>query len=138
MRRKKVVWNKNPDTGHVEQKGPRPRQYIPDAELPEEVMTKLTPHLLKGALWRVASLWLADTPEPAGYELPPHPYAHGTDWMPYAKFTFNQGTLAVYMGTTRVEEAKHGGQMVSVPRHTFMINGSIFMVRRLMDLEPVA
>ncbi len=137
MRRKQVVWNKNPGTGHVEQKSPRPRQYIPDTILTEETTVKYTPYLQKGALWRVATPWFSDMPEPAGYEPPPHPYAQGTDWQPYARFICPQGTLAIYLGTTRVEESKHGGQMVSVPRHTFMVSGNIFLVRRLVDLEPV-
>lgn len=135
--RKKVVWNKNMESGRPEQKGPRPRPYIPDTVLLEETTAKLTPHLQKGALWRTAMAWFSDVAEPVGYELPPHPYAQGTEWQTYAKFMYKQGTLAVYLGTTRVEESKHGGQMISTPRHTFMIDGNVFLVRRLTDLEPV-
>lgn len=135
--RKKVVWNKSPTTGHVEQKGPRPRAYIPDVDLSEETSAKFTPYLQKGALWRVATPWFSDVVEPAGYEPPPHPYAQGTEWQPISRFIYPQGTIALYLGTTRVQEVKHGGQMLSVPRHTFMINGNIYMVRRLVDLEPV-
>jgi len=135
--RKRVVWKKSPDTGHQEQKALRPRVYIPDTVLSEEVTSKITPNLYKGALWRVASPWFSDIPEPAGFELPPYPYAQGTDFHPYSKLIYKQGTYAVYLGTTRVEEWKHGGQSLSVPRHTFMLDGKIFMGRRLTDLEPV-
>jgi hypothetical protein len=137
VRRKQVVWNKNSVSGHVEQKGPRPRQYIPDAELSKETSNKFAPYLQKGSLWRVAAPWFSDMSEPAGYEQPPYPYAQGTDWQPYSKRIYAHGTLAVYLGTTRVEEAKHGGQMLSVLRHTFMIEGNIFLVRCLSNLEPV-
>lgn len=135
--RKKVVWNKSQETGRPEQKGPRPRPYVPDAILPEETTVKLTPHLQKGTLWRTAMAWFSDVAEPVGYELPPHPYAQGTEWQTYSKVAYKQGTFAVYLGTTRVEESKHGGQMISIPRHTFMIDGNVFLVRRLTDLEPV-
>ena len=134
--RKRVVWNKNYDTGHLETKGPRRRPFIPDVELTQADAEKLAPHLQKGSLWRVAAEWLSDVPEPLGYELPPYPYAQGTEWQPYSKCFYKKGTLAVYLGTTRVEEVKHGGQMVSVPRHTFMVDGNVYMVRRLLDLEP--
>lgn len=136
--RKRIVWNKNSDTGYLETKGLRRRPFIPDVELTETDAEKFALHLQKGSLWRVAGEWLSDVPEPLGYELPPHPYVQGTEWQPYSKICYKKGTLAVYLGTTRVEEAKHGGQIVSVPRHTFMIDGNVYMVRRLLDLEPVS
>lgn len=142
MRRKQakqVVWSKHPGMEQISQKSLLPRQYISDSSMSAEMTEKFTPYLKKGALWRVAAAWFTTILEPTGYELPPHPYAQGTDYQPYAwnNLIYPENTLAIYLGPTRVDEIRNDGKMISVSRHTFMINGNIFLVRHIASLEPV-
>jgi len=139
---KQVVWNKQPGMEQISKKSLLPRQYISDISMSPEMTEKFTPYLQKGALWQVAAGWLTTILEPTGCEPPPHPYAQGTDYQPYAWNNliypiYPKNTLAIYLGPTRVEEIRNDGKMISVSRHTFMINGNIFLVRHIASLEPV-
>ena len=133
---KKVIWNKNPETGGAADRALRQRIYMPDVELPAEVTAKFAPHLYAGALRRVASEFFCPVIADPSYEPPPHPYGYGSEYPPYAKTIHKKSTMAIYLGTTRVEEDSRG-RIVSVPRHTFMIEGSVYMVLRLTDFEPI-
>ncbi|NBO56325.1 MAG: hypothetical protein EBU84_17420 [Actinobacteria bacterium] len=134
---KKVVWNKNPETGGIIDRSLRQRTYVPDVEMPAEVIAKFAPHLYVGALWRVASEYFSPSASDASCEPPPHPYGHGSEYPPYTKIIHKKSTMAIYLGTTRVEEDSRG-RSISVPRHTFMIEGNVYLVLRLVDFEPVS
>jgi len=134
VRRKKVVWNRDPDTGAVHEAERKliPRSYVPDVEVSGEVAEKLASHLRPGELWRVAAHCFAAVPEHYGVEAPPHPYGSG-NWT--GSVIHTKGTVAIYLGTTRVTEDNRG-RSISVPRHTFLVEGMVYLVRNLADFEP--
>lgn len=134
--KKKVVWKKT-DSGIVQEKVRHPRNYKPDAELSEDKRELYTQHLVPGSLWRVASLHLNPEASNPSIEDHVHPYANGLDWMPWGSpIVHNRGELAIYLGTTRVEEVSRD-KKVSVLRHTFAIGARVYITRNLMDWEPV-
>lgn len=134
---KKVTW-KTPPAGVSMEKAKRPRTYHQDTPIPAEVHEKYETNLVPGSLWMVAVEHVAPTPPPSDEELPPHPYLFGSHWPPYHGMTaFVKGTVAIYMGTTRVSEMNRT-KLVSIPRHTFLINGSTYITRNLNDWSPVS
>lgn len=135
-RAKRVIWKK--DVTQFDLPGvKRPRHFHPDAELPEETKQLLAPHLVPGALWRVAALFIVPENTNSEVEEPIHPYAHGYDWKPWGvNVCHERGALAIYLGTTRVEESARD-RKISIPRHTFVVNGHVYLTRNLKDWEPV-
>lgn len=134
---KKVTW-KTPPAGVVQEKAKRPRSYQQDAALPPQLQEKYEISLVPGSLWTVAVEHVAPISPPPDEEIPPHPYLHGSHWPAYpGMLAFSKGTMAIYMGTTRVTELNRT-KLVSIPRHTFLVNGSTYITRNLNDWMPVA
>jgi|GEM_PF-2868658 len=140
--RKKVVW-KAPPAGHVQERVKRPRYYQADTSLPEHLVEKYAASLVPGSLWQVAAGSVMQSSTAADEEAPPHPYLQGSQWeMPLGtlyqtgQVVFNRGAFAVYMGTTRVSEMNRT-KLVTVPRHTFLLNGAMFLTKNLNDWSPV-
>jgi len=134
VRHNKVVWNQKPNTNssYSAEHKLRPRAYLPDAVVSDEVAEKLVSNLQPGALWQVSVQSFSACPVQKDVEAPPYPYgSQGWGILAHAK-----GTIAIYLGTTRVNESNRG-RSVSVLRHTFMVEGSIYLVRNITDFEPV-
>lgn len=133
---KKVVWNKTvPDAAL--KKALHPRHYLADVVIPESKYTEYLPHLVPGKMWRVSAPFVVVQGLPDDIEQPPYPYCVSHDWVPWgAKASHQRGSIAVYLGTTRVEEATNS-RRVTVLRHTFMIEGAVYLTRNLSDWEPV-
>jgi len=141
--RKKVVW-KAPPTGHVQERAKRPQYYQADAALPDHLVEKYAASLVTGSLWQVAVGSVLQSVLAHDEEPPPYPYLQGSQWeMPpgtlyqLGPVVFNRGAFAVYMGITRVSEINRN-KLVTVPRHTFLLNGTMFLTKNLNDWSPVA
>ncbi len=137
---KSIVWkNNHNDLYHNNQKSLRPLHYIPDHVLDEETIKKYEPYLKVGALWNVASQWLICTFSQNGYEKPPHPYVHGSDWPPSNDtiISYPHKTIAIYFGFARVNEIKSNGQLISLIRHTFIVKDNVYLTRNLVDFKPI-
>ena len=110
------------------------RNLIPEIELLPENATRREA-LVPGSLWTLeqdaTTLQFDSRTEP-----PPLPYLTAS-WRYNAHLTAPRGTMAVYMGTTRVEELGRGGSPVRVLRHTFLIGGSKYMTINLNLFIPV-
>lgn len=92
-----------------------------------------------GALFRLRDACEVYTP-PAGCIPPPHPYLVFS-WYPLNSVkTFSKGTLAVYAGTVRTEEARPGhkvGGVSRVTKHSFIIGESRYLINDVTLLEPI-
>lgn len=131
MKRKgRVQWK--PETMNI---GPqlRPHPFIVDGTTPAN-FEALAQHLVVGSLWQTAAPMGPDTRYPGTYY-----QQHELQYLSVAPYfpTFRMGTPAVYVGTVRVEEEKHRGDMIRVARHVFFIGGSRYMATNLMDFIPV-
>ena len=133
--RKQVTW-KDP-VAHVAKKRPHPHVLAPSGDVcvrhvrPED----LTP----GSLWVVVSkCGPNNTYNPDVYEQHEFPYLT----VLYYAGADNPGvpinSVAVYLGHTRVEEESRAGVMLSIPRHTFLINGKRWLVADFNLLEPIS
>ena len=133
---KKVVWHKTVP-GEALKKALQPRHYLADVLITPEKYTEYLPYLVPGKLWRVSTPFVVVQSLPFDFEQPPYPYCVSHDWVPWgAKASHQRGSIAVYLGTTRVEEATNS-RRVTVLRHTFMIEGAVYLTRNLTDWEPV-
>lgn len=135
-RRRKIIWDTNHNSGMPFQNDLKCHAYQHDDTLKEH-NNKFIPYLVKGALWQVAVPYLTlIVSNTEGYKTSIYPYAYKSPW-PANKSSWECGACAIYFGTTRVVESKNDGRLISVLRHTFMIDSNIFMVHSLACLLPV-
>lgn len=134
---RKIVWKKAHNSDPVD-RVIRPRLYFPDFELEEDRKQFLAPHLVPGTLWTVKTPVLYPEQIYPDVEQPPFPYAIGNEYVPWGinTKTHARNALAIYLGTTRVEESSRD-RRISVPRHTFIVDGVTYITRNLNDWEPV-
>lgn len=122
MLRKKITW--------LPGKGPtldfkRPPIYTPDIPLPSDSPIKEA--LVSGTLWVTSSDMFIQSELRT---IRPHPIPYVGHMLAWSDTRIPSGTFSTYMGTTRVEELEtRTGRKMSVLRHTFLINGQLFMTR---------
>lgn len=118
--RKKIVWKKDATVQSVESKKLRPVM---------RVASRIDDHVfVPGQLFRL-NVPLEQIPVHPRDQAPPFPYV-GKSWytVPVAAVVgyIPQGSLAIFVGHTRVEEAE-GTQTRSLLRATFLIDGVRYM-----------
>jgi len=118
--RKRIVWKKDAATQASESKKLRPVM---------RVVSRTDEHVfVPGQLFRL-NLPLEVIPTHPRDQLPPFPYV-GKSWYmapgPGMHGHIPQGSLAIFVGHTRVEEAE-GTQTRSLLRATFLIDGARYM-----------
>lgn len=133
-RRPKVTWKDPVSRIPVAQ----PLPHIPEVQLAPELAEQYAAALTVGSLWTLST----DVKVMNGYPAPRYkqhefPYVEVAGYYDYVKLGV-KGTLAVYMGTIRVEEVSNHNRTVSVPRHSFLINGARYLTRDLTLFVPAA
>lgn len=143
-RRKNITWKSSSDVV-TSSKELVPQRYVADCVISKDKHDHYTKHLVPGALWRINTEYFFaedDSIYSSGRNFEKqncYPYAKGYGWnalRPGNGVAHKKDDLIIYVGATRVEEMGKD-RIISVLRHTFMINGQIYLVRRLEDLEPV-
>ena len=121
---------------HIRVASPHPYIDGDDADLNRDLIEKMQPHLVVGSLWTIEVPMSPDNrftgPDYVQHEfkyIQPNGYFFAEDKYP-------PGTVAVYLGTTRVEEGRFGS-LLRVPRHTFLIEGIRYMTASLRHFSPV-
>lgn len=127
--RKQVTWK----VDHKADQPVRKRQHFPDTPIPEEAREKYERSLIPGAMF-VLKTTLRVQPN-HGQEPPPFPYL-AESWYVTDPVAGMPGHVAIYAGTVRVEEMIAKGP-IRVPRHSFIINGSRYLMYNLNWLDPV-
>lgn len=135
---KRITWKTSPQTAKEEtlRLPPLPREVGDDLYSGE-----LAASLRLGDLF-VTTRHLEAAEYPRGVR--PHALRYLTEtwtdqaWLGSPSRIFRLGTIAVYAGTVRVEEADHKARTVSRLRHTFIIDGSRFMAMNLNLFKKVA
>lgn len=136
--RGRVVWknNANPAKDSVE-KLPAATQEVP-LEKPELYEGRLVP----GALFLLQKDLEVVKPM-RGYKQPPVPYVQES-WYNYqagAAYGISvlpRGSIAIYTGTVRVEEASRAGLNIRALRHAFIIDGRKYITLNLNTFLPVS
>lgn len=135
-RRKNVTWV---DDRSATRSAKRPHPFVAEAPIREEVREAWTSNLVPGSLW----IACCDLAENGAFD---HPF-YARHEVPYVTAAFSprsavvtNGSLAVYLGTTRVEEASPGRSNIvrSVLRHTFLIGHRRWLVSDLNLLRPAS
>jgi hypothetical protein len=112
---------------------------MPDGILSPEKADAYAPHLVAGALWRVAEAGGLRIMDDYDGHCDPHELRYLAKGSRYAQHTtIPHGTLAIYMGIVRVDEENHRGGGVRVPRHCFLVDGVRYITYDLNDYAPVA
>lgn len=133
--RKKVTWT-NPEQLSV--KALQPHPYVTVRDLPEHLREEYDAALFVGSLWHVANRMFYEKPGECGYALHENSYvASLTRRTPPTASDILPGSIAVYMGTKRVEEEKRKGMTVRIDRHAFLIGGTVYLAVSLADFLPV-
>ena len=136
---KSIVWKVDAN-GHALDRGkrPRPRYYQADIALDPRQAENYASRLLPGSLWQVSAVSVMQAFTASDEELPPYPYLYGADNLYSTSGTtgFIRGEFAIYMGTTRVAEMSRS-KLITVPRHTFLLNGAMFLTKNLNDWSPI-
>lgn len=129
--RKKVTWK----AGEIH-RGLRPHPLVSTSEVDPVSREFLERHLVVGSLW-TAALDMSNT---SNY--PPDTYKqHELPYLWHASYYQNKailsGSVGVYTGIVRVEEADRAGRLMQVPRHTFLFGGTRYLVPDLFFVAPV-
>ena len=129
LRRRQVQWKADGPRKEIL----RTRELVHEEDLHPE-REDARERLVPGSLWtlgtNVTFLQFDRRTSP-----PPLPYLiraryHGVE------AGFKAGTVAIYCGTTRVEEGGRSGQIVRILRHTFIIDGGRYMSTDLNMFDP--
>ena len=132
--RKKVQW-KDGETNTVRAKNPYP--YTAAIPLPAELEESYNAALVEGSLWTTAvGLRPEDSHRYGAYEPHEYPYLIRDYGYRPEGGGFPAGTMAVYTGVHRVSEGTHGN-IVRIPRHSFLIGGTRYITVNLADFVPV-
>lgn len=94
-------------------------------------------NLVIGAMWRLRKVLSVEKYKPSCI---PHEFLYAKEYvghmLPPPKIVLKEGSIAIYTGRTRVTERANRGGIISVLRHTFLINGVRYMVNNLNYIEP--
>lgn len=107
------------------------RRYVQDAPLTSEMAEALEGKLVPGAMFTVNHDMCAMDMQ--GTTPPPFPYLIEAWYPDFA--VVKSGSLAIYSGTARVEEIKNSA-VFRAPRHSFIINGTRYLVTNLNYFIP--
>lgn len=133
--RKKVTWKD--EAARVPTKRPHP--HVLDVPITGHVAEVWAAACKPGMLWRTLSqTWRMDSYDHKYYNQHEVPYLTHAFYALPAPGIIPIGTLAVYLGLTRVDEESRAGQLLSVPRHTFLIGDQRWLVADLNLLEPIS
>lgn len=132
--RKKVTWT-IPE--QLTARALLPHPYVTVREVPEHLRETYDAMLYVGSMWRVANRMFFEKPGETGYALHENSYvARLTKRTPPSSDDISPGSIAVYMGTKRVEEEKKKGMSVRIDRHAFLIGGTVYLAADLADFLP--
>lgn len=117
------------------------REYFPDIPIDPLHREKIEKCLVLGSAFFLKSA-LARRKWPLNYKEPPFPYLVETITIQTTSTNLiaNIGSLAIYIGTVRVEELvtrNKYNRLARVPRHCFIINGGRYLLTNLNLLDPV-
>ena len=124
--RKKVTWTAGAES-RIKQPAPHPYQH-PAVDFDAQVES-LKEFLVPGTLWLTQCPLGLERPD-ASVRMHEFPYAYSDHYYP----VIPQGSMAIYTGTTRVEEVKRGGIHVRPDRHTFLVGDRRIMVVSFVNL----
>lgn len=136
-RRPKIQWTTSALPEKQKVKDLRPHPYMgQNNNGSREHEERFFPKLVPGTLWRVA-VPLRKEVISDHWQNHEFPYLHALagPWDDGA--TFPKDTVAIYFGEVRVEESMRDGKVIRVHRHGFLIGGSRFITKNLVDFEPV-
>lgn len=115
------------------------REYFPDIPIDPLHRKKIEKCLVLGSAFFLKSA-LARRAWPLNYEEPPFPYLVESIQTAWMNLVASTGSLAIYVGTVRVEELVKRNKdirLTRVLRHSFIINGGRYLVTNLNLLDPV-
>lgn len=117
------------------------REYFPDIPIDPRHREKIEKCLVLGSAFFLKSALTSRT-WPLNYKQPPFPYLVETITIQTASpnLVANIGSLAIYIGTVRVEELitrNKYNRLARVLRHCFIINGGRYLLTNLNLLDPV-
>ena len=115
------------------------REYFPDIPIDPLHREKIEKCLVLGSAFFLKSA-MARRMLPPNYKEPPFPYLVETIPTSYPNLVASTGSLAIYIGTVRVEELVKRNKdirLARVLRHSFIINGGRYLVTNLNLLDPV-
>ena len=132
-RHKKVLWK----TDRTVDSPARPVPYMGDTTVPPDRIDDYERCLYAGALFIVKKPLITATLG-RGYSPPPHPFL--VESIHAFSPTVWDGSIAIYSSIVRVEEQHRGlrdGGIVRVPRHSFIISGTKYLITNLALVDPV-
>ena len=135
-RRRTVKWNDGESPAKLAKK--HPLEVLEHGIWNPEERDLWTDNLVIGAMWRLRKVLSAENYNPGCI---PHeflyakPYYNGHLLAP-PQIVLKEGSIATYTGRTRVTESANRGGIISVLRHTFLINGVRYMINNLNYIEP--
>lgn len=115
------------------------RDYFPDTPIDPLHREKIEKYLVLGSAFFLKSA-LARRMWPSFYKEPPFPYLVETIQTTWTNLVASTGSLAIYIGTVRVEELvkrNKDARLARVLRHSFIINDGRYLVTNLNLLDPV-
>ena len=95
--------------------------------------------LVPGSLWTLATNAIVEPDSSLRHEnkyLFEYPHIYGNKNSLVLNGIFPRGTLAVYVGTKRVEESFNGTEG-TVVRHAFLVDGVVYLARHARTFKPV-
>ena len=137
-RRAPVVWKKDPALGVPVKKQPIPRRHQKEEDVPESDRELYENAFVPGHLFAVVED-LEVQPLPPGVIPPAYPplqKAYKNAWKNNGSLLAEKGSIAMYVGSMRVEEEGKQGRLRLI-RHTFIIGNGRFMVPNLNWVYPV-
>ena len=132
--RGRVTWV----SGEGQVKALRPHPYVADAKLPDHLVETYMVTMVPGALFFTARPLVVDKRySEGGYARHEFMYLYYDPYGAWGVPVIPVGTMAIYAGQHRVEEASRtGGDIVRLSRHTFIVNGSRYLTANLTDYTP--
>ena len=140
MKRKHVMWRSGISANASNKVNEaRLKQYIPDVKLSHEDAVKIEPYIKPGTLWQVAVECFATIENfNSCSQSQPYPYGNkfNLGYIPAGFVSHRKGAMSIYIGTTVVQEQASRGP-ISIRRHTFMVEGIVYLVKNIADFTPV-
>lgn len=128
MARKRITWTAEPQL-----KGQRLPPYFPNRPFANPAYEELC---TLGSLWLTAdNCAISNTPDASRWATEGNEYCYIIPVL-YGRITFPRGSLAIFVGTTRVAESK-GNSVVEILRPTFIVNGIRVLAANLDIFLPL-
>jgi len=122
-----VVWLDN--TGSK----PAPfARHLTRFEHQHQINAEYEPYLTVGMMWITLNGFTVDVPVDGTPCQVLRPVWYDDESVPIKK-----GSLMMYAGTVRVEEREYKGRVITVPNHTFVLNGARYVVYDVEYIKPV-